>query len=126
MINIMRIQIRQILINMFINAAQAMLEGGTLTVETSKVKFEEKIQINISDTGIGIPRENLNKIFNPFFTTKKSMGTGLGLSISQSYINNHNGSISVRSEENKGTTIFIILPIRQKGKILKSGEEIIS
>jgi signal transduction histidine kinase len=111
---------------MFINAAQAMPEGGTLTVETSKVKFEEKVQINISDTGIGIPRENLNKIFNPFFTTKKSMGTGLGLSISQSYINNHNGSISVRSEENKSTTISIILPIRQKGKILKSGEEIIS
>lgn len=119
-------QIRQILINMFINAAQAMPEGGTLSVETSKVKFEEKVQINISDTGIGIPRENLNKIFNPFFTTKKSMGTGLGLSISQSYINNHNGSIYVRSEENKGTTISIILPIRQKGKTLKSGEEIIS
>ena len=119
-------QIRQILINMFINAAQAMPERGTLTVETSKVKFEEKVQINISDTGIGIPRENLNKIFNPFFTTKKSMGTGLGLSISQSYINNHNGSIYVKSEENKGTTISIILPIRQKGKTLKSGEEIIS
>ena len=119
-------QIRQILINMFINAAQAMPKGGTLTVETSKVKFEEKIQINISDTGMGIPRENMNKIFNPFFTTKKSLGTGLGLSISQSYINNHNGSISVRSEENKGTTFSIILPIRQKGKILKSGEEIIT
>ncbi len=118
-------QIRQVLTNMFINAAQSMLNGGELRAETSKVKFKELIQIDISDTGIGIPLENLKKIFDPFFTTKKSQGTGLGLSISLSYIKNHNGDIFVRSEVGKGTTFSIVLPLRQKGKILTKDEEVI-
>jgi PAS domain S-box-containing protein len=118
-------QIRQVLTNMFINAAQSMLNGGELRAETSKVKFKELIQIDISDTGIGIPPENLKKIFDPFFTTKKSQGTGLGLSISLSYIKNHNGDIFVRSEVGKGTTFSIVLPLRQKGKILTKDEEVI-
>jgi signal transduction histidine kinase len=102
-----------------------MLNGGELRAETSKVKFKELIQIDISDTGIGIPPENLKKIFDPFFTTKKSQGTGLGLSISLSYIKNHNGDIFVRSEVGKGTTFSIVLPLRQKGKILTKDEEVI-
>jgi PAS domain S-box-containing protein len=118
-------QIRQVLTNMFINAAQSMPAGGALGVETSKVKFKELIQIDISDTGIGIPLENLKKIFDPFFTTKKSQGTGLGLSISLSYIKNHSGDIFVRSEPGKGTSFSIALPIRQKGKILSKDEEVI-
>jgi PAS domain S-box-containing protein len=118
-------QIRQVLTNMFINAAQSMPGGGALGVETSKVKFKELIQIDISDTGIGIPPENLKKIFDPFFTTKKSQGTGLGLSISLSYVKNHSGDIFVRSEPGKGTTFSIALPIRQKGKILSKDEEVI-
>lgn len=118
-------QIRQVLTNMFINAAQSMLNGGELRVEMSKVKFKELIQINISDTGIGIPPENLKKIFDPFFTTKKSQGTGLGLSISLSYIKNHGGDVFVRSEVGKGTTFSLLLPIRQKGKILTKDEEVI-
>jgi len=118
-------QIRQVLTNMFINAAQSMPAGGALGVETSKVKFKELIQIDISDTGIGIPPENLKKIFDPFFTTKKSQGTGLGLSISLSYIKNHSGDIFVRSEPGKGTSFSIALPIRQKGKILSKDEEVI-
>ena len=119
-------QIRQVLTNMFINAAQAMPGGGDLSVETSKVKFKELIQLDIHDTGLGIPPENLKKIFDPFFTTKKSGGTGLGLSISLSYIKNHDGDISVRSEVNKGTTFSIFLPIRQKGRMLMKDEEVIS
>ncbi len=119
-------QVRQVLINMFINAAQSMPAGGELRVETSKVKFEELIQIDISDTGVGISQENITKIFDPFFTTKRGKGTGLGLSISLSYIKNHSGSVTVRSEVNKGTTFSIFLPIRQKGRLLFKDEEVIS
>jgi two-component system NtrC family sensor kinase len=111
---------------MLINAAQSMPQGGELKVETSKVKFKELIQIEIGDTGVGIPPDNLKKIFDPFFTTKKSQGTGLGLSISLSYIKNHSGDISVQSEVGKGTTFSIVLPIRQKGKILPRDEEVIA
>jgi len=119
-------QLRQVLTNVFINAAQAMLQGGILRVETSKVKFEEFIQIDIADSGIGISADNLKKIFDPFFTTKKSQGTGLGLSISLSYIKNHDGDIIVKSEINKGTTFTLLLPIRQSGKIVFMDEEVIS
>ena len=119
-------QIRQVLTNMFINAAQSMPQGGKLRTETSKVKFQDRIQIQISDTGVGIPSENLKKIFDPFFTTKKSQGTGLGLSISLSYIKNHDGAIAVQSEAGKGTTFSIFLPVRQKGRMSFKDEEVIS
>lgn len=109
-------QIRQVLINIFLNAAQSMPEGGKLKVRSTKVKFKEEVQIDITDTGKGISPQNIKKIFDPFFTTKKLKGTGLGLSISLSYIKNHRGDIFVKSELNKGTTFSIFLPIRQKGK----------
>jgi PAS domain S-box-containing protein len=119
-------QIRQVLTNIFINAAQSMPKGGKLKAETSKVKFQDRIQVQISDTGVGIPAENIKKIFDPFFTTKKSQGTGLGLSISLSYIKNHDGEISVKSEPEKGTTFTILLPVRQQGKMSFQDEEVIS
>jgi len=119
-------QIRQVLINMFLNAAQSMPDEGQLTVTTTKVKFKETVQIDISDTGKGISKENIKKIFDPFFTTKKAKGTGLGLSISMSYLKNHKGDISVKSELNKGTTFSIFLPIRQEGKKIERDEETIS
>jgi PAS domain S-box-containing protein len=119
-------QIRQVLINMLINAAQSMPDGGELKVQTSKVKFREFVNIDISDTGEGISPENQKKTFDPFFTTKKGKGTGLGLSISLSYIKSHNGEISFQSELKKGTTFSILLPIRQKGKTLMKDEETIS
>jgi len=119
-------QIRQVLTNIFINAAQAMPEGGELKVVTSKVKFKDFIQIDISDTGCGIPPENLKRIFEPFFTTKKKQGTGLGLSISLSYIRNHGGEISVQSQVGQGTTFTILLPVRQTGRTIFQEEEIIS
>jgi C4-dicarboxylate-specific signal transduction histidine kinase len=119
-------QIRQVLINMFINAAQSMPSGGELTVATEKVKFKEWIHITISDTGGGIKKENINKIFNPFFTTKKKEGTGLGLSISLSYIKNHNGEINVQSRPGEGTTFIISLPIRQGGRTASQDKDTIS
>ncbi len=119
-------QIRQVLINIFLNAAQSMSDEGKLKVITTKVKFKELVQIDISDTGKGISDENMKKIFDPFFTTKKTKGTGLGLSISVSYIKNHKGYISVKSKLNKGTNFSIFLPIRQKGRKTEGREETIS
>ena len=118
-------QIRQVLINMFLNAAQSMPDGGKLKVITNKVKFKELVQIDISDTGKGISDENIKKMFDPFFTTKKTKGTGLGLSISLSYIKSHKGYISAKSTLNKGTTFSIFLPIRQKGRKTEGREETI-
>jgi len=119
-------QLRQVLTNIFINAAQAMPEGGRLTVITSKVKFEDRVQVDISDTGIGISPEDQQKIFDPFFSTKKTQGTGLGLSISLSYIKAHGGEIQVQSQPGTGTTFSVILPIRQKGRLTGKDEEVIA
>jgi PAS domain S-box-containing protein len=118
-------QVRQVLINLLINAAQSMPDGGGLSMSTSKVKFEEKVLVEISDTGTGIPPEIQKKIFDPFFTTKKTQGTGLGLSISLSTIKSHDGHISVRSRVGEGTTFTIVFPIRQKGRTQNKNEEII-
>ena len=107
-------QIRQVLLNIFLNSGQAMPEGGTISVTTQKVKFEEQIEIKIADTGKGISDEDLKHVFDPFFTTKKGEGTGLGLSISYSYVNNHKGQIAISSHPGTGTEVTIMLPIRQE------------
>ncbi|MCX7994728.1 MAG: cache domain-containing protein [candidate division WOR-3 bacterium] len=110
-------QIRQVLVNILLNAAQAIEDKGTITVSTSKIKFEDLVEVKISDTGVGIPEENLKRIFEPFFTTKKGKGTGLGLSISLTYIKNHNGNIIISSKVGEGTEVKITLPIRHEGRI---------
>jgi signal transduction histidine kinase len=110
-------QIRQVMINILLNAAQAITDNGVITVTTGKLKFEDRVEIIVADTGIGVPPENLGRLFEPFFTTKKGSGTGLGLSISYSYIKNHGGDISITSDVKNGTEVRIVLPIRQKGKI---------
>jgi len=110
-------QIRQVLINIFLNAAQASPKGGTITVATQKVKFEDYVEIKVTDTGSGISKEDLKHVFDPFFTTKKGEGTGLGLSISYSYIKSHNGQIAINSNINEGTEVKIQLPIRQPSKL---------
>ena len=110
-------QIRQVLLNIFLNSGQAMTDGGTITVTTQKVKFEEQIEIKITDTGMGISEDDLKHVFDPFFTTKKGEGTGLGLSISYSYVKNHNGQIVINSSPGSGTDVTLILPIRQETRI---------
>jgi PAS domain S-box-containing protein len=110
-------QIQQVLINLMLNATQAMPEGGKLTLATSVakgVKINESpkntVRIDVTDTGIGIPKENLRKLFTPFFTTKeKGKGVGLGLPVVHGIIERHKGKIEVASEENKGTTFTIYL-----------------
>ncbi|MFH1328619.1 MAG: CHASE4 domain-containing protein [Candidatus Bathyarchaeota archaeon] len=99
--------------NMTLNALQAMPEGGELTVSTNKAK--DLIEITITDTGVGIPKENLERIFDPFFTTK-AKGTGLGLANSKMIIAAHKGEITTESKEGKGTTFTIRLPIQSENK----------
>jgi len=97
------------LLNLFINALQAMPDGGTLSINSSFAQDNRKnIHIMIQDTGIGISKEKLPMIFTPFYTDK-NRGTGLGLAIAQNIINEHNGSIDVESETGKGTTFIITL-----------------
>ena len=119
-------QLSQILVNLVLNAAQAMPEGGRITISARKIKFEENVEIAVADTGVGIPADILPHVFEPFFTTKRSKGTGLGLSISQSYAHSHGGDIRIESLPGRGTTVRLVLPIRQQvGLMLESEEEII-
>jgi len=100
----------QVFMNLLINASQAMEDKGKISIKT----YEEKqyVYIEISDTGKGIPLEQLNKIFDPFFTTKPvGKGTGLGLSISYEIVKRHGGEMKVQSEVGKGTTFTVMLPV---------------
>ncbi|HRT27543.1 MAG TPA: ATP-binding protein [Syntrophales bacterium] len=111
-----RERIKQGLLNIVINAINAMPDGGELTIEAVNCKNETDsgaaVKIVVSDTGTGISNENKNRIFDPFFTTSNE-GTGLGLSITHSIVKEHDGSIRVESEEGRGTEFTIILPCRQ-------------
>ncbi len=106
-------EINQVLLNLFINAAHATKDKGVLDISTGILKKEGRgyLTIEISDHGVGIPKEIINKIFDPFFTTKPvGVGTGLGLSVSFGIIEKHEGKIEVTSKENEGTTFTIYLP----------------
>jgi signal transduction histidine kinase/HAMP domain-containing protein len=103
-------QLKQVFLNIITNAVHAMPHGGFLTIKTSMVG--EYIFASIADTGQGIPQEVRHRIFEPFFSTKKDSGTGLGLSISYRIIQDHGGRIDVESEEGKGTTFIVRLPIK--------------
>ena len=104
-------QIQQVFLNLFLNAVQAMQQGGTLTVQSGLAQCGgvEMVRVNVIDTGPGIPQNILDKIFTPFFTTK-AQGTGLGLAISHRLIEQQRGRLSVVSEDGKGTTFTVELP----------------
>ncbi len=102
-------QLQEVFMNLFINAYQAMPEGGKLHIKTGNF-MNRFAEIRISDTGCGITPYNLKNIFMPFFSTKKD-GTGLGLSICYNIIKSHNGSIDIESKVSKGTTFIIKLPL---------------
>jgi CheY-like chemotaxis protein len=118
-----RNQIEQVLLNLFVNAWQAMPEGGDITVETHNVAQSEKemrtdnlapgdyAAITVSDTGVGMDAATRERIFEPFFTTKpRGRGTGLGLASAYGIIRNHNGVIRVTSSPGNGTAFTILLP----------------
>ncbi len=106
-------EVQQVFTNLALNAAEAMPDGGVITITTSLDGDGEFVRAEVSDTGMGIPEENLSKIFDPFFTTKEAgAGTGLGLSVTYGIIQRHDGTIEVTSEVGKGTTFTIRLPRR--------------
>ncbi len=106
--------LQQVFLNLFLNAIQAMPNGGTLRVRAEVVE-DEWIRIQVTDTGRGIPEEQIPMIFDPFFTTKDpGTGTGLGLSVSHGIIEEHGGRIEVESKPGRGTTFSVLLPIAQE------------
>jgi signal transduction histidine kinase len=104
-------QMNQVLVNLVVNAIQAMPEGGTLTVRTRLA--EDRICLTVEDTGIGMSEELTNQVFLPFFTTKDvHEGTGLGLAVVHGIVTAHRGEIAVETEKGKGTKFLIYLPSR--------------
>lgn len=124
-------QIGQVIQNIIVNADQAMPEGGLIRVTCENVipqkgsessgKTDRQVKVRFSDNGIGIPARNIDKIFDPFFSTREG-GSGLGLAVCQSIINKHGGRISVDSVPGRGSTFTILLPAsQQQDEINKSG-----
>ena len=105
---------RQVLINLLLNAADAVQEGGTITVAIRENAGGET-EIAVSDTGRGIPQEALSEVFKPFFTTKEN-GTGLGLAIAQRIVNEHGGRIEAESTHGRGAVFTMILPVQRSYK----------
>jgi two-component system NtrC family sensor kinase len=106
-------QIRQVAINLILNAGAAMPEGGDLVVRTAQAG-PDQVEMVFADTGGGIPQEYLEKIFEPFFTTR-SKGTGLGLAITRQIIEQHQGQIEIDSEIGQGTVVTVRLPLAEGG-----------
>jgi two-component system NtrC family sensor kinase len=111
-------QLQQVFVNLLNNAAEAMEGSGTITLATRPMN-SQWVEIKVSDTGRGIPEENLGKLFTPFFTTKAlGRGTGLGLSIVYGIIKMHRGQIAVQSQVGQGTTFIVTLPVQlPKGQL---------
>jgi two-component system, sporulation sensor kinase E len=111
-------QMQQVLVNLVKNAIQAMTKGGTLTIQTGETS--EGVWVSVIDTGGGIPQEQLNRIFEPFYTTKKK-GSGLGLMIVQRIVRAHGGRIELESQVGRGTTFRIWLPLHEpKPRLLEA------
>jgi PAS domain S-box-containing protein len=127
-VEIDRTQIEQVLLNLLVNAWQAMPDGGNLYVETNNVLLGEDytkpfgvepgnyVKLSLTDTGVGMDEETRQKIFDPFFTTKETMGRGTGMGLASAYgiIRNHSGIIDVYSKQGKGTTFDVSLPASEK------------
>jgi signal transduction histidine kinase len=105
-----REQMKQVILNLLLNAVQAMPNGGRLTLRGQVSENDHWVTLSIEDSGIGIPSEDMNKLFDPFFSTKEG-GVGLGLSIAHRIIDQHRGKIEVESSPGKGTLLTIWLPI---------------
>jgi signal transduction histidine kinase len=104
---------QQVFLNLCLNAAQAMPEGGTLTITTGVRRYRTRrslVDVSISDTGVGIPRDLMEKIFDPFFTTR-SMGTGLGLPISVQIVRDTGGVVTAKNNPGGGATLRVSLPL---------------
>jgi signal transduction histidine kinase len=106
-------QLQQVCTNLILNAVHSMPGGGRLTLRTSAT--ENEVMIVFEDTGCGISKENLRKLFTPFFTTKgKGKGVGLGLAVAHGIVQHHQGKMEVQSEEGKGSTFIVYLPLHRE------------
>lgn len=106
--------LRQVIVNLINNAGDAMPDGGQIKIATGFSEERIRLLISVSDTGVGIPEENMTKIFDPFFTTKREIKeVGLGLTESYGIIEDHGGEIGVENNKDKGTTFFIEIPVEQ-------------
>ena len=101
-------ELREVLTNLLLNAIEAMPTGGEITLRTWAEA--RAVCLSLSDTGVGMTGEVLRRVFDPFFTTKGARGTGLGLSVSQAIIKGHDGTLTVDSEPNRGTTFVMTFP----------------
>jgi two-component system, sporulation sensor kinase E len=104
------VQVQQVLVNLIKNAMQAMTRGGTLTLQTGE--GSEGVWVSVADTGGGIPEEQINRIFDPFYTTKKK-GSGLGLMIVQRIVRAHGGHVELESQIGRGSTFRVWFPLRR-------------
>jgi two-component system NtrC family sensor kinase len=108
-----RDQLKQVFLNLMLNAIEAMPTGGTLSFRSATRNGEVVVQV--TDNGCGIPADHMDRIIDPFFTTKPvGKGTGLGLSVSYGILQQHGGSLEVESEENVGTTVLVVIPVHRK------------
>jgi two-component system NtrC family sensor kinase len=128
-VNADMMQMEQVLVNLLVNAGDAIgAEGGTITIDTGlaaaadgvdgRESSEGMVRIRVTDTGCGIPAEGLNKLFEPFYTTKGAKGTGLGLAIAWGIIEKHQGQIKVESKVGRGTSLTILLPAARPSDII--------
>lgn len=107
-------QLQQVCTNLIMNAVEAMPQGGNLTIRTSAVN--DQVKIEVQDTGVGISPDNMRKLFTPFFSTKREVkGVGLGLAVSYGIIERHHGRIEVQSKEGQGATFTVYLPVHHEG-----------
>jgi PAS domain S-box-containing protein len=118
-------QLEQVLVNLYLNAIDAMPDGGTMTIKTKVESVDGRrplIVLSVTDTGFGIDENDLPRIFQPFFTAKKRRGLGLGLPICSRIIKNHGGRIEVESQPDKGTTFKICLPLQHEAEAVSEAK----
>ena len=108
-------QMEQVLINLVVNAMEAMPGGGSVTVSTIWLSSRDQARIMIHDNGHGISSRHLQNIFDPFFTTKET-GTGLGLTLSLGIVESHGGTINLKSQPGQGATVYVELPLTREQK----------
>jgi signal transduction histidine kinase len=118
-------QMERVIMNLIINAAEAMDGDGELILTTRSIQNDSFVELEFLDTGPGILEENIEKIFDPFFTTKDvGHGTGLGLAISFGVVKAHSGIITVDSEPGKGTKFIVRLPVKVTEEVPENGQPI--
>jgi two-component system NtrC family sensor kinase len=117
-----RENLERVFVNLFMNAIHAVSKKGKVILETRLLPSRDRVEIKIIDNGKGISKEQQERLFEPFYTTRED-GTGLGLSICQSIIHQHKGTIAIKSQVGEGTTVTVLLPVNQSGSPPETDEK---